>query len=215
MHSFTINSWEEFKAEFVKKLLTDSSKTSIKAFLFRGQGDSTWKLNSSFDRVESDKSKYPTLISNFEDICKTYEFKDDLVKLGDPKLMAAYAQHYGLPTRLLDWTTSPYFAAFFAFSSNLSQKTPSAKCSVWAINKESEALKRKTGIEFVSPSSTQYNYRMKNQLGHFTLSGHTEDSIEDFDTAIVTSTGIDDLLWKFDIKCTNVRDILNDLEIME
>lgn len=214
MHSIKIKDWEEFKSKFVEKLMRDSGKPSIREFLFRGQAEAKWKLYSSFDRVEKDKSKYTVLLENFTDICKMYNFNENLFAEGDQQLVAAYAQHYGLPTRLLDWTTSPYFAAFFAFSSRHGLRSSSKACTVWAINKESEALRQRGGLKFVSLSTNKYNYRMKNQLGHFTLSEHTEDSIEEFDTAIVRATGIDDMLWKVDIDHSDIRPILSDLETM-
>ncbi|TFF34015.1 hypothetical protein [Mucilaginibacter psychrotolerans] len=58
---------------------------------------------------------------------------------------------------------------------------------------------------------------MKNQLGNFTLSEHTEDSIDDFDIALQKSTTINDLIWKIDINYVDkldLEEILSDLEIM-
>lgn len=214
MHSIKFKNWAEFKANLIKELIKSSGKLSIREFLFRGQADSKWKLHSSFDRIEKDKSKYDVLLNNFIHICRTYNFNEDLIGSNDKQIIAAYAQHYGLPTRLLDWTTSPYFAAFFAFSTALSHGGKNKSCTVWAINKESEALKMKQGVKFIELSTNKYNYRMKNQLGNFTLSEHTEDSIDDFDTALLKSTGIDDLLWKIDISYSDIKPILADLEIM-
>lgn len=214
MHEINFKNWKEFKSELTTKIENSHSGVSLNNFLFRGQADSNWGLWSSFDRIEKNKAKYTILIDNFKKVCNHYNYNEELFK-NDDRVISAYAQHYGLPTRLLDWTLSPYFAAFFAFSTAFTLRTRAHKCTIWAINKESEALKRKSGIEFISLPSNKFNYRMKNQIGHFTLSSHTEDSIEEFDLALIKSIKIDDLLWKINIPLNfSLIHILQDLELM-
>lgn len=78
----------------------------------------------------------------------------------------AVAQHYGVPTRLLDWTRRSFVAAYFAASSALQLKEPADEIAVWSLN----TLMRKqwTKLSLVSlPGGTTAN--LAAQSGLFTI----------------------------------------------
>ncbi len=78
---------------------------------YRGQADSSWELTPSVQRNGYDKSE--TYITNDFYIRVKQVITNPPIKENFSAWMAMM-QHYGLPTRLLDWSMSPLVAAFFA-----------------------------------------------------------------------------------------------------
>jgi hypothetical protein len=80
-------------------------------WLFRGQADTRWVLSPSVHRgYTPQQERY--LTNEFRVRARSRYFSCPVSN--DYPGWLALMQHYGLPTRLLDWTYSPLVAAFFA-----------------------------------------------------------------------------------------------------
>jgi hypothetical protein len=84
--------------------------------LFRGQA-LEWNPIPGFMRSSCNPAAEVTRFGRFREWAHGQDALRDMAK--DDKRLAAIAQHYGLPTMLLDFSRSPRVAAFFAMSSNV------------------------------------------------------------------------------------------------
>jgi len=127
--------WGQFLTE-IDSLVADVGDKSDD-LLFRGQTNSTWRLDTTVERklcnpislsryyqfAYAAKSRLETFGNTIWDIPTPPDFdkwlnkKDALTFFDLPGYdYLAYLRHHGFPSPFLDWTASPYIASFFAFN---------------------------------------------------------------------------------------------------
>lgn len=87
-----------------------SNELVEKEWIFRGHEDARFPLKPSIARIEP---KEGTIQSTERKILVEFQ-RRYLQSPTDKWGLLAFGQHYGLPTRLLDWTQNPLVAMFFA-----------------------------------------------------------------------------------------------------
>jgi hypothetical protein len=150
-------------------------------YLFRGVRDADWRLVSSFDRQFPDAADRRRLsLSLLQDFRRACDGQVERVVLDDDDALLALGQHHGLPTRLLDWTTSPFIAAFFALSGALMQpERGSSLASIWALHLDAPVWDEEFGVSVIRTGAVG-NPRIRNQGGCFTRSLTPFASLEEY-----------------------------------
>jgi FRG domain len=169
---------------------------------FRGQSDSSWKLLPGYQRLKAPPPE-SVLIKRFKQNANLL-----VSNVGEKTIdWLFYLQHYGVPTRLLDWSESPLFGIYFAIMSN-----PKKDGALWALKPlelnslvspdpndskflpsfedailenyypESVEVGSVIGVLPMAAIATRNNARIQAQLGVFTISHLTKQPIEEVGT---------------------------------
>jgi hypothetical protein len=138
----TARTWEECQSKLIKleqyvaNLTKENGGNYFSRLFYRGQSNAKWRLRTTIEREINindalSLGDYYNIIYN---ICpqvetftgRTWEISQyskpdpDKLLLSEIKLPAheyiVYLRHHRFPSPLLDWTRSPFIAAFFAFS---------------------------------------------------------------------------------------------------
>jgi len=149
IEEYIANSLSEFIAHI--EIIRDRHKVDL---WFRGQSQKSFKLVPTLFRHPTKKSIADTLKLE-QDLIAEFQFRSPsfthMRALDDWDLLFLM-QHYRVPTRLLDWTASPFSALFFALHGEYGRSDP----VVWVLDPKEwnrGMLADITGPEIIYPTT--------------------------------------------------------------
>lgn len=123
MNEIVINSIDSMVMQ-IKKF---RDKYQEQPIWFRGQRNSSWNLIPSIQR--GDLHTKENFITN-DFYIYVNQIEDNAPDKTNYAAWMSLMQHYGLPTRILDWSTSPLIASYFALEKN---REESNDACIWVL----------------------------------------------------------------------------------
>lgn len=201
------------------ELIKNQEHRHISQWFFRGHCDNAYRLIPSLFRIDR-KESYADWDRIEKYIMRQFKAESRPYLKSIPATEIEWltlAQHYGLPTRLLDWTTNPLIALYFAVENYKNDKNAdvwmyglSSTNNCWS---ESTWLAKKINLSgnicenVIFPS--HIDSRITNQSGCFTIHEIPEKNKE-FIAANLTPRIFDHFI-KLTIDKDIKKDILNEL----
>jgi len=194
LKEINLKTWEDFE-KYITKLIKITSKRKkdtplyISDYLFRGQSDSKWRLETTLERftgklltmeecykivyatkaqVETFTGKVWGTLPNLQEYMAEIE-SEGLLPLGREFITLEYfiyLRHHGFPSPLLDWTLSPYVAAYFAFRDVFSKADST---SIYAYCEYTEGHKFGSST---TPKITGLDPNVRSHRRHFQQQSH-------------------------------------------
>lgn len=210
--------------------------------LFRGQSNADWPLATTLERFRKPDllravGYYDTIYSAKPEI-ETYTGKrweipvphDYAARFNDAPLFArqlfegeqiyeytVYLRHHGFPSPLLDWSRSPYVAAFFA----MRDPPPGAeRVAIYAFLEYASGAKVTVGglptISGVDPYVAGHRRHFQQQSQYTVCTIDVGDGAPRYGShqeAFVNADGDQDILWKFRLPVSQRMDVLRTLDL--
>lgn len=242
MNEIHLNAWEDFEekvSELAQKRSERKSEAGqyISSYLFRGHADSSWPLSSTLERF---MNRMLTLEEYHRIVCATKPQVETftgtkweqvptipqyLALIGKEALLPpgtfpayeylVYLRHHGFPSPLLDWTRSPYVAAYFAFRDVCST---AQSASIYAYCEYTAGHKSGSGsapaISGLGPYVRSHRRHFQQQSQYTICTVHRDGKLcyASHQDVFARNNEDQDELWKFNIPSSERTKVLKRLE---
>lgn len=231
-------SLDEFDAEVRSLEAPAADPTEYRSdLLYRGQANREWKLDTTLERfggidmgmvdyfrcISAVRPSIDAFTGRRHDIPTRDTYVDWLAKgIPHPKEFLAYEyfaylRHHGFPSPLLDWSHSPYVAAYFAFA----EKDPAAShVSIYAYREFAGMAKSfsssKPYIHALGPYVDAHKRHFIQRSAYTVCMLKAEDKYASHEAAFTASDARDteqDVLWRFDLPVSERTKVLAKLDL--
>lgn len=216
------DTWAEFEESVRGRVLAQKEPLTPRS-LYRGHSDATWHLETTLDRIMRSRVKTDKYYSMIRDVQAEIEtFTNRKWELSPDYELAmhsdsfrdylGYLRHHSFPSPLLDWTFSPFVAAYFAF------RELSNKAEFIAIYEYWQSHDGPTGnprIEILRRGEYKSNKRHYLQQSVYTLcilSEGDQDYFANHEDTYSREEGTSDFLTKFILPASERINALLSLE---
>jgi hypothetical protein len=204
VYTIECSSWSAFKAHLLRYAAL--SRAVRDKFIFRGHRDSTWRLESTLDRqfphlnALERTAKLKRLLEVFADELSGIDGRS---VIEESEKLELIGRHHGLPTTVLDWSKSPYVAAYFAFEGE--QVPSSGLVTIWCFDRRELSASAVAGDVIIDDMSLlRDNVRAIQQRGVFLR----------LPIGVVGEDALSAGLWKYTIPHSERILALSDLDEM-